>query len=299
MHHVPCIAPTCSPPFAAAATSDAAQFIFVRCRVRPLYPEGDGGVGWRERRREGGVLRKSVPPGRGIPHVQGESNRDYYRVHVFTHTALTSTAILTLTFGAATARERAPRPTVTAATPTTTTTDVAAAAAAATTSRRCPTIATGHHRPALRLSSFFFISMLLFDSCFIFRFYLYHPAFRHFCSSIAAQSFTFSRLLRVFATRLSPLRSSSRSPRYPRHARASDTVLLSRGRARCCRSAAAAIDVGGAFETSKLRYSSSSLPLSLSDWRARARASHPSFLVGLSWFLSRGVTSAVGAEFRK
>lgn len=42
----------------------------------------------------------------------GGSNRDYYRVRVSARTALTSTAILTLTLGAATARERAVRPTV-------------------------------------------------------------------------------------------------------------------------------------------------------------------------------------------
>lgn len=41
----------------------------------------------------------------------GGSNRDYYRVHVSAHTALTSTAILILTLGAATARERGLRPT--------------------------------------------------------------------------------------------------------------------------------------------------------------------------------------------
>ena len=42
----------------------------------------------------------------------GGSNRGYYRVHVSARTALTSTAILILTLGANTARERALRPTV-------------------------------------------------------------------------------------------------------------------------------------------------------------------------------------------
>jgi len=49
MHHVPCIAPMCSPPFAAAATSDAAQFILYDAGyVR--YIRGEAGKeegGWR------------------------------------------------------------------------------------------------------------------------------------------------------------------------------------------------------------------------------------------------------------
>lgn len=110
--HVPCTAPICS-SFAAAATSGAVQFI--------LYVPGTFVIsGWGRGEEVVYYVKASLLV--VVYFMLGGSNRDYYRVHVFTHTALTPTAILTLTLGAATARERALRPTVTVTTTTTTTT---------------------------------------------------------------------------------------------------------------------------------------------------------------------------------
>lgn len=186
MHHVPCIAPTCSPPFAAAATSDAAQFILYDAGyVR--YIRGGGGKGGGRvvyyvkasllvvvYLMLGGIEPRLLSRPRlyaYCAHVNGHIDTDvwrsyreracsaphrhrHYHHHHHRH------------------HHRHHR-------------------------RRYPTIATGHLRPALRLSSFFFISMLLFDSYFIsFLFIIRHLSLLlHYGSS-----FTFSRLLR-FATR--------------------------------------------------------------------------------------------------
>lgn len=73
-HHVPCTAPICSPlaAAAAAAASGAAQFIL---RVRAGYV------------RYIRVLRKSVPPGRSIPHVRGIEPRLLSRPRFCAHCA--------------------------------------------------------------------------------------------------------------------------------------------------------------------------------------------------------------------
>jgi len=75
MHYVPCTAPICSPlatAVAVAAASGAAQFIL---RIRAGYV------------RYIRVLRKSVPPGRSIPHVRGIEPRLLSRPRLCTHCA--------------------------------------------------------------------------------------------------------------------------------------------------------------------------------------------------------------------
>jgi len=192
----------------------------------------------------------------------GGSNQDYERVRVSARTAFASTAILTLTLGAATARERVPRPT-----------------------------AAGHRRATL---PFFFLP-------FSFIFFIYYPAFgaTRFVSLwlTAARSCSFSAfpsLARLLSCSLVPLHFSLSPDSSGRHGfRERVQLVLSRERAQRCRSAAAAIDVGCIrnFDTRRL----------LSLARARA-SRHPfSVDLTLAFFsLSPSeVTSDAGAGFQK
>lgn len=99
MHHIPCtvsIRSSLTGTTGGAASSVVRFILRIRAGIRPLLIR---------------ILCKGVSPGHNAPHVNGESNQaTNYRVRVSARTALASTAILTLTLGAATARERALRP---------------------------------------------------------------------------------------------------------------------------------------------------------------------------------------------